>query len=440
MRGIAADKEAFRASFDSAIEIPRGLPSWLQAFREGARERFLERPLPTTKDEAWRFTSVAPIVNSSFCPPSPGALQGPGECALSGLRLKDHRGPEVVFVNGQLQEGLSSFPNRGQVEILSLAQAIPRDPRLEGHLGKASGGGETVFADLNSAAARDGAVVFVRAGHHAEEAIHLLFLSTNRGEAPTASHPRTLVVGERGSRATVVESYGGPPGEAYLTNAVTEMILEEDASIERVKIQREGLLGYHVGAFFATLGRNARLRSHSVSVGGALSRDDLRALLCGPGAECALFGLFVGQGSQHVDHHTFVDHKEPHGTSRELYKGILDGGSRGVFDGRILVRKGAAGTDAVQTNKNLLLSREALVDSTPALEILTDDVKCRHGSTTGQLDEVALFYLRSRGIGESEARSLMTYAFAADVVQQLPLPSLRAGLEGYLQKQLGGLS
>ncbi len=438
MSPVAEQKHVFRSSIE-VIEPPRrgNGPAWLDALRASARKRFDERPLPTTRDEAWRFTSIASIMRTAFGAAIEGPLNGPAECMLAGLRVADHRGPEIVFVNGRHAPEISASGSGDDVEVLSLRDAVARQPgKLEPLLGQVSGAEQNVFADLNASMADDGAVVFLAPGRRAVEPVHLLFLSTSSPGAPTASHPRTLIVAGRGSEGRVVETYGGPPGETYLANAVTEIVLEDGAGLEHVRLQREGVDGFHLATTAVVVGRHARFSSHSVSVGGALSRHDLRVLLSGPGAECVLNGLFVGRGTQHVDHHTWVDHAVPHGTSRELYKGILDERAHGVFDGKVLVRAGASKTDAQQTNKNLLLSREALVDSVPALEILTDDVKCKHGSTTGQLDENALFYLRSRGLGEAQARSLLTYAFASDLVQKLPVPAVRAGLERFLQIQL----
>ncbi len=357
MSPVAEEKDVFRASIEALGAARRGdEPAWLEALRRAARKRFDERPLPTTRDEAWRFTSVAPILRTAFRAPVEGPRSGAAECMLAGLRIADHRGPEIVFVNGRHAPEISTTGTSEGVEVLSLREALARAPqRLEPHLGRVSGTDRNVFADLNAATADDGAVVLVAPGRRAVEPIHVLFLATSPGGARTVSHPRTLIVTGRGSEATVVESYGGPPGESYLVNAVTEIVVEDGAGLHHVRLQREGVDGFHLATTAAVLGRDARLSSHSVSLGAALSRHDLRILLSGPGAECVLNGLFVGRGTQHVDHHTCVDHAVPHGTSRELYKGILDERAHGVFDGKVLVRAGASKTDAQQANKNLLL-------------------------------------------------------------------------------------
>jgi Fe-S cluster assembly protein SufD len=269
------------------------------------------------------------------------------------------------------------------------------------------------------------------------EPIHLVFLS-EPDFGPTVSHPRNLVIAEPGSQASVIETYIGTDGELYFTNSVTEAALGDGAILDFYKVERESTAAFHVATMEVLQGRDSRFTSHSVSLGGALARSDLNVRLEAEGADCTLNGLFVGSGRQHLDNHTLIDHAKPHGTSRELYKGIMDGKSRGIFHGKIIVRPDAQKTDAMQTNKNLLLSKEALVNSTPALEIFADDVKCRHGSTIGQLDPGAMFYLRSRGIGEEEARHLLVYAFASDVAARIRIPPLRALVEQYLGLRLPG--
>jgi Fe-S cluster assembly protein SufD len=248
------------------------------------------------------------------------------------------------------------------------------------------------------------------------------------------------VLAGRGSQCHIVESYGGPSGAAYFTNAVSEVALEDGAVVDHYKLQHESEAAFHVGLIAVSQGRSSRFTSHSFSFGGALARTDIRQLFAAEGGECVLNGLFLAGGEQLTDTHTFVDHAHPHCTSRELYKGIVDGKARGVFVGRVLVRKDAQKTDAHQTNKNLLLSREALVDSVPQLEILANDVKCKHGSTTGQLDPAALFYLRSRGIPEEAARSLLVNAFAGEIVGRVAVPLVRAGVEQTLRQRLPGLA
>jgi Fe-S cluster assembly protein SufD len=250
------------------------------------------------------------------------------------------------------------------------------------------------------------------------------------------SHPRNLIVVGTGGRATIVESYVGPGRDAYFTNAVTEIEGGPGAIVEHYKVQRESEAGFHVATVQARLDRDAGFDSYNVSLGGALTRNDINAVLDAEGVQCRLDGLYVASGRQHVDNHTCIDHARPHCGSRELYKGVLDGASRGVFDGRIIVRPDAQKTDARQVNKNLLLSEEALVDTKPQLEIEADDVKCSHGATIGQLDEDAMFYLRSRAISEEAARNLLIQAFVSEVIHRIRIEPLRAGLECLLFTRL----
>jgi Fe-S cluster assembly protein SufD len=431
MSPVAEEKDVLRASFDLfAAALSPADPAWLRNLRSTAMARFTERGFPTTRDEAWRHTSVAPLARTIFRTADAALDAGGIEAALSGLRLPDAAGSEIVFVNGRWAPAFSRVA--GDVEVLGLRGALDR---LESHLGQIQGEAGPL-ALLNTAFIDDGACIWIPEGRHVEGVVHVIYLSTNPVGAPTVSHPRTVVVARGGSQAQIVETYGGADGEVYWTNALTEIAVEDGAVLDHVTLQQEGLAAFHTATLAARLGRDARFSSHAVNLGGALSRHDVIATFVAPGGECVMNGLFVATGTQHMDTHTRVDHAQPHTTSRELYKGILDGKARGVFDGRVVVRKDAQKTDAQQTNKNLLLSKEALVHSTPALEILADDVKCKHGSTTGQLDPTAVFYLRSRGIGLAEARRLLTFAFASDVIQKLPVAAIRERLTDRLQRQL----
>jgi Fe-S cluster assembly protein SufD len=307
---------------------------------------------------------------------------------------------------------------------------------LRCHLGKVPGAAAASFGELNTALFEDVALVTVAPDFVVEEPVHLLFLSSRGDGVPFVTHPRVFVFAGRGSEATVVETHAGLDGVSSFTNAVTELVVADGACLDHIRLQREGDSAFHIGALAARLGRDSRLRSVTVSLGAALSRLDLSVCFDAPGGDATLDGLFMADGARHVDIHSRVEHRVPHCTSQQLYKGILDDTARGVFNGLVVVEKGAQKTDAAQANRNLLLSRGALVHSTPQLLILADDVKCKHGSTTGQLDEVALFYLRSRGIGEEAARSLLTYAFASDIVHRIRVESVRAGVEKLLAVHL----
>lgn len=441
MTAAALEPNAYRTAFEGFLrERATQETSWLGEMRQTALDRFLARGFPTTRDEDWRHTSVAPIAKTEYaraerlpCPAIRPEVQK--RLDFGGA----FTGWEIVFVDGRYCSDLSSVAEIDDVHILCLADVLRRQPeRLAPFLSKiANGPQESAFTSLNTAFFEDGALVEITPRATPSAAIHLIYYSTGEGGGrPSISHPRTLIVARPGSQATVVETYAGRENAAYFTNAVTEVVVEEAASLDHYKLAREGHSAHHVATLSARLGRNSHFADTAVLVGGRLVRNDVEVAFTGEGGECTLNGLFVSGGEQIHDTHTVIDHAVPHCTSRELYKGILSGRSRGVFKGRVLVRKDAQKTDAQQTNKNLLLSREALVHSTPQLEILADDVRCKHGSTTGQMDPQALFYLRSRGIGEAEARRLLTYAFASDVVSRIQVAPIRVALETFLFDQL----
>jgi Fe-S cluster assembly protein SufD len=428
---VVEEKDVFRAQFERFAESLSRSDGWLRPVRTAAIAHFAERGFPTTKDEAWRSTSVAAIARTVFARPkmfsaTRSELDAAGHIALGGA--------ELVFVNGRLLPELSNRGGVAGVTVASLAEALATGAeRLAPHLTRIVSHEKSAFTALNTAFVQDGAIVEITGV--VKRPIELVFYSSPDGEA-TVTYPRVLVLARASSEATLVESYLGRG--CYLTSAVSEIVLEANARLEHVKLQRESESAFHVGALGAHQGRASRFVSRHFALGAALARSDIETRFDGEGGECQLDGLLLAGGAQHSDTHTLIDHAQPRCSSRELYKGIVDGRGHGVFHGRIVVRKDAQQTDAQQTNKNLLLSREALVQSTPQLEILADDVKCKHASTTGQLEEAALFYLRSRGIGEPEARALLTWAFASDVVQRLRLEPLRRALQAQLGARLTG--
>ena len=320
----------------------------------------------------------------------------------------------------------------GDVTVASLAGVLQgRSSVVEPYLGKFASHKTHSFVALNTAFIRDGAVVIIPEGAVVEEPIHLLFFSTTAGE-PTVSHPRVLIVAGRNSRATVIESYLGPAGHIYFTNAVTEVVLAENARLDHYKVQHESDEAFHIATMQVRLERDSNFSSHAITLGAALGRNEVNAYLNATGCECTLNGLYLAAGQQVVDNHTRIDHAQPHCASHELYKGILDDEARGVFNGKIYVHQDAQKTDAKQTNKTLLLSQDAVINTKPQLEIFADDVKCTHGATIGQLDDESLFYLRSRGIGVEEARAILTFAFANDIIRRIAVAPLRARLEDHL--------
>jgi Fe-S cluster assembly protein SufD len=432
----AEGTEHYRAEYERRAAGRSAEPAWLRSARQEALERFQAAGFPTTRQEDWRFTNVAPVARLTFRTAPEGQTRRVAGPDVAALTLGPAEGPRIVFVDGRYASDLSSPGAAEGLEVRSLREVIEREPeRVQPLLGRdPSAAGP--FPALNTALFDDGAFVHVRPGTVVAAPVHVVFLAAGGDGEPAASYPRTVVWAGEKSQLTLVESYGGPAGARYLTNAVTDVVAEDGAVVDHYKVQRESTSAYHVGLMTVRQGRGTSFSSHSLALGAALARNDVDQAFTGEGGECVLNGLFMASGSQHLDTHTRIDHAVPHCTSRELYKGVLDGRARGVFVGRVLVRPGARKTDAHQTNKNLLLSREALVDSLPQLEILTDDVKCKHGSTTGQLDPGVLFYLRSRGLGEAEARSLLVYAFASELVGRVKVGALRAGLERYLQLHL----
>jgi Fe-S cluster assembly protein SufD len=416
-----------------------GAPAWLKEIREGAIARFAELGFPTMKQEAWRFTSVAPIAEKRFSlAPAPG---GPLPTPLAIEPLCLGSGPRIVFVDGRYAPALSSsagLPRGVQAgSLATLVQAGASGELAHRHLARYAGWQDSAFAALNTAFLADGAFVAVPADTTLAEPLDVLYITTaGAGAGAAVAHPRSLVLLERGARATVVESYATLGDAVYWTNAVTELVLGDGAQAEYYRVQREGRRAYHVGTTHAQQGRDSVLRLHAVALGGALARHDVTAVLAGAGAELILNGLYVLGGSQHADHHTVIDHAQPHCASHEFFNGVLAASAHGVFNGRIIVRPGAQRTDSKQTNNNLLLSTTARADSQPQLEIYADDVKCTHGSTVGPLDEMALFYLRSRGLARDAAQSLLTYGFAAEILDRMERPGVREHLDRLVRAAL----
>ncbi|MEO8371241.1 MAG: Fe-S cluster assembly protein SufD [Candidatus Solibacter sp.] len=390
-------------------------PAWLQPLKSAAFARFSELGFPTTKNEEWRFTNVAPIARMKFVAGRQGVKAS-----------KFAEGPiQLVFANGHLVSRPESLPKGLE------AGSILDDPAATvQHLGKLASFDENAFVALNTAMLADAAFVRVARGAVIEEPIEIFYLTTGTSEA-TAVHPRILVVVGADAHCTIVERYVGAGDGVYFNNAVTEIVAGDRAVVDHYKVQQETVNAFHISTLQATLGQSATFASHSISLGGALVRNDANTTLS-EGSDATLNGLYIVNGTQHIDNHTKIDHAMPHGTSHEMYKGILDGKSHAVFNGKIIVRKDAQKTDSKQTNKNLVLSDNAVVDTKPELQIWADDVRCTHGATIGQLDGEAMFYLQSRGIGKREARSLLTYAFAQDIVDRVKVPALRDSLEKML--------
>ena len=414
--------EVYREDFERQ---PAG-PDWLWALRKQGMARFQALGFPTTKNEDWHFTSVAPIADRAFRL-APLEVRGVKRSDLARFNFGENGWHTLVFVNGAFSEDLSSAAVLGKgVRVSSLARAIKSGTAgIERHLGKIATFEQHTFTALNTAFINDGAFVELAADVIVEQPIHLVFVSEGEG----VSHPRNLIVAGRHSRATVIESYVSLRDSGYFTNAVTEVSLGEGAHLDHYKLQRESESAFHVGTVQIREARDSQLHSFSLAVGGSLARTNIYTSLDGDAATCTLNGLYLTDGTQHIDNQTSIEHIAPNCPSHELYKGVLDGRSHGVFNGKVYVHPEAQKTDGKQSNNNLLLSPSARVDTKPQLEIFADDVKCTHGATVGRLDDLAMFYLNSRGIGPETARMLLTYAFAADVLETIELEVLRKELE-----------
>ena len=433
---MATMTDTYLATLDRVETARADEPAWLRDLRRSAAAAFEKMGFPTTRDEEWRFTNVAPIAGTRFVPAPPAAV---ARGAVSPFAVPGLAGPVMTFVNGRFAPRLSTLdaPLAG-VTTVSLAEAIAHDPAsLQPHFGRHTDYTIRPFAALNTALFEDGALIELADNAVVEQAIQLVFLSTVT-PVPAVCHPRVLVRLGRNSQARIVETFAAIGPSRGFTNAVTEIVVGDGAVLDHYRVQRESVSAFHIGHTQVQLGRSSRSSSHSVAFGGLISRHDAVAVLGDEGADCTLNGLYLAEGAQLVDNHTEIDHAMPHGTSHELYKGILTGQARGVFNGRIRVRPDAQKTDAKQTNKTLLLSDDAQIHTKPQLEIFANDVKCTHGATVGQLSEDALFYLRTRGIGLDDARSLLIRAFATDVTGRIGLEPVRAELDRLLAGRLPG--
>jgi Fe-S cluster assembly protein SufD len=409
---------------------------WLSALRTGAFDRFSELGFPLTKQEDWRFTNVAPLTETEFRLAAGDAGTG-AEVALDRSLELVERAPRLVFVNGRYNARRSHVEGLpAGVRVQSLRTALDGDgPLVRAHLGRYATFDDQPFRALNTAFLSDGAVVHVPVGVQLPHPLQLLFLSAS-GEEALVSHPRVMVVLERGARAVVVETFAGLADGVYWTNAVSELVVGDGARLDYYRVQAEAEGAYHVASTHAHQGSDSIVNLHTVATGAALARHDIRLTLAGAGAVGLLNGLYLPRGTQHMDHHTLIDHAQPRCESHEYFNGVLADAARSVFTGRIIVRPGAQRTDSKQTNNNLLLSSEARADSQPQLEIHADDVKCTHGSTTGPLDERQVFYLRTRGLDGIDARRLLAYGFAAEILGRMDVEALRERLDMIVRERV----
>ncbi len=417
-------------------------PKWLRDVRREGIERFAALGFPTPRNEDWHFTSVAPISEAVFNPLRSEA----GRIARSTLdpfTFGQSDWPRLVFVNGRYHVGLSTLNMPGAkkgLRVRDLHTVLHEEPALAMNmLGKISPVGDRAFTALNAALMVDGAVVIIPAGFESAVPIHLVFLS-DANAAKGVSHLRNLIFAGQHSKATVIESYVSLGDSHYFTNAVTEVSVEAGATLTHYKIQRESQRAFHVHTIDAKQERDSHYVSFSFATGAALSRTNIYTNLAGEGCGATLNGLYMADDEQHVDHQTNIVHAQPNCFSREIYKGILSGSAHGVFNGKVYVHPIAQKTDGKQTNNNLLLSEHARIDTKPQLEIYADDVRCTHGATVGRLDEMALFYMKSRGVSADKATRLLTYAFAADVLETIEVEAVRAELERATLERFTGAS
>lgn len=409
-------------------------PAWLQALRREGYSHFAEAGFPTTHDEDWRFTNVAPIAQTRF--------QLASEVKISASDLDKFQTSafacRLVFVNGRFAQGLSRIPavSKG-ITIGGLAAQIKDRPEsLEPHLGRYLNFYRDPFSALNTAFMEDGAYIEIPRNTVLEEPVYLLYVSAGEGPTPLMDHPRNLVVVGENSQATIVEDYVSLNDGAAFSNTVTELVAEQAVVVSHYMIVRENQQTYNVSTLRIQQARDSNVATHSVLLGGSLVRNNVHPVLAGEGGECLINGLFMANGRQHMDNYMLVEHASAHCNSRQFYNGILNGQAHGVFHGRIIVHKDAQKTDAKQTNRNLLLCDDAQIDTKPQLEIYADDVKCTHGATIGQVDENALFYLRSRGLNEVSAKHLLLQAFANECLDRMHSIPVRDHIERLVAESL----
>ena len=437
MTAVMQEKNRYLEHF-SSFEPQVAGRDWapFQPVRRAAMARFMDLGFPTTQDEDWRFTNVAAIAKTVFALSAEDGVT-PGKGDLGPFTFGAAACCQLVFVNGRYSPGLSFLPPLpGGVVVSNLAGALTMYPDLiEAHLARYADYQWDAFTALNTAFMEDGAFIHIRRGTVLEGPIHLLYVSTQTA-IPVITHPRNLIVASEDTQAAIVEDYVSLGDDIGFSNGVTEMVVGQNGVLSHYFIERESPQAFNVSTLRIQQGRSSNVASHSVLVGGALVRNNVHPVMAGEGAECLINGLFMATGKQHMDNYMRVEHASPHCDSRQFYHGILDGFSRGVFHGRIVVHKDAQKTDAKQTNRNLLLSEHAQIDTKPQLEIYADDVKCTHGATIGQVNEEAIFYLRSRGIAKEAARAILLFAFAQESLQRMKAEPIRKHLEEVVSRWL----
>ncbi len=431
---IAKTENNYQAAFSAVRESSPTVP-WLELVRSSAIDRFEQLGFPTVHDEEWKYTNLASLAKQSFIPATRSeTLSGDSARFVYPETATAH----LVVVNGFLSEELSVKTGLEDVVAVDLLSAVA-DARYNkiarSYLARNAGYHDKGLAALNTAFVQSGVFLFIPRNVKVKTPIQITFL-TDAEQADSASFPRLLVVAEANSSATIIESFVATGEQQYFTNAIAEIVVKDGARLEHYRMQRESREAFHVSLTSAELGRGSSYDTTSINIGARLARHDISVVMDHEGAECWVDGLYLVGANQHSDTHSVIDHKQPHCNSHQLYKGILDDNGRAVFNGKVFVRAGAQKTDALQTNKNLLLSPHARVDTKPQLEIYADDVKCAHGAAVGQLDPEELFYLQARGINPELGRNLLTYGFAEEIIAKIKIDSLRAQLDEVVLDQL----
>jgi Fe-S cluster assembly protein SufD len=430
-------QDLYLSSFSQLqTKLPGQDAAWLKTLRLQALEQFKQTGFPTDELESWKYTNLSlNLLKESF------AFEAPASTVVVAAQLKKagfdtDKAHLMVFVNGQFSKELSSLKTLAKgITVQNIASALTNET-VKAFVGKIALSQNRAFTAINTAFFTDGLFIQLEAGKVLDAPVHVVYISTNAGQA-TQTHLRNLLVLANDSKANVIEHYWGENVSAYFTNVVTEVAMAKGSTLEHMKIGQEDIKGYHIGSLIAQQEEGSHFTSRLFSVGGALTRNDIETTLDQKKAECVMEGLYLAKDKQHVDTRTFIDHLSPNCNSTEVFKGVIDGQAVGVFDGRILVRENAQKTDARQSNKNLLLTKEAKIYSKPQLQIYADDVKCSHGSSTGQIDDEALFYLQSRGISREEAKKVLVYAFAGEMVEKIESaylkPALKKLVDGWME-------
>ncbi|HWF88276.1 MAG TPA: Fe-S cluster assembly protein SufD [Pyrinomonadaceae bacterium] len=427
---LVKSENSYQAAFRSVRESSPTV-AWLELVRSSAMDRFEQLGFPSVREEDWKYTNLATLAKEEFSPVTSGSSEAHAIDAYP-----ETAEAHLVVVDGFLREDLSTKTGLGDVvaiDLFSAAEDARYNKLVRKYLARNAGYHNNGLTALNTAFLQSGVFLWIPKNVKLERPLQITFVADAENGA---SFPRLLIVAEENSSATVIESFASSKGRKYFTNAIAEIVLKDGAQLEHYRVQRESNHAYHVSTTSAELGRASRYDTTSINLGAQLARHDISVVLDHEGAETAVDGLYLVGSGQHSDTHSVIDHKQPHCTSRQLYKGILDGNGRAVFNGKVFVRDGAQKTDAQQTNKNLLLSEKARVDTKPQLEIYADDVKCAHGAAVGQIDPEELFYLETRGIGPELGRSLLTYGFAEEVIGKIKIDSIRTQLDEIVLRQL----